>query len=81
MSGHVRIFRRLVRLLFPESFRVDYGSELERTFHAQQRDAEQYGGRAMARLWWDTLVGLARTAPREHVEQLRQDVLDRKSVV
>jgi putative ABC transport system permease protein len=76
MSGHVRFFRRLVRVLFPESFRVDYGSELERTFHAQQRDAEQQGGgRAIVRLWWETLVDLIRTAPREHVGQLRQDVL------
>jgi predicted permease len=72
MSRQVRLFRRLVRALFPEDFRADYESEMARTFTAQQRDAASSGG--LMRLWWDTLVGLARTAPREHVAQLRQDV-------
>jgi predicted permease len=72
MSRQVRLFRRLVRALFPEDFRADYESEMARTFNAQQRDAASSGG--LMRLWWDTLVGLARTAPREHVAQLRQDV-------
>src|SRR5688500_10978953 len=72
MSRHVRLFRRLVRALFPEDFRADYESEMARTFSAQQREAHSPGG--MARLWWDTLVGLVRTAPREHVAQLRQDI-------
>jgi putative ABC transport system permease protein len=72
MSKQVRLFRRLVRALFPEDFRVEYESEMARTFTAQQRDAQASGG--VARLWWDTLVGLVRTAPREHVAQLKQDV-------
>jgi putative ABC transport system permease protein len=72
MSKHVRLFRRLVRALFPEEFRADYESEMARTFTAQQRDAQASGG--LTRLWWDTLVGLVRTAPREHVGQLKQDV-------
>ena len=72
MSRHVRLFRRLVRALFPEDFRADYESEMARTFSAQQREAHSPGG--MARLWWDTTVGLVRTAPREHVAQLRQDI-------
>ena len=72
MSTHVRLFRRLVRALFPEEFRADYESEMARTFTAQQRDAQATGG--LARLWWDTIVGLVRTAPREHVAQLKQDV-------
>ena len=72
MSTHVRLFRRLVRALFPEDFRADYESEMARTFTAQQRDAQATGG--LARLWWDTIVGLVRTAPREHVAQLKQDV-------
>ncbi len=72
MSRHVRFFRRLVRALFPEDFRADYESEMARTFSAQQREAQSPGG--MARLWWETLLGVARTAPREHVAQLRQDI-------
>jgi predicted permease len=68
----VRFFRRLVRVLFPEDFRVDYESEMTRTFGAQHRETR--GGGAKVRLWSETLAGFARTAPREHLAQLRQDV-------
>src|SRR5688572_17648465 len=74
MSRQVRLFRRLVRALFPEDFRTDYESEMTRTFGAQHRDAHAGGVRALMWLWGDTLAGLVRTAPREHVAQLRQDV-------
>jgi putative ABC transport system permease protein len=72
MSRHVRLFRRLVRVFFPEDFRADYESEMARTFTAQEREAQADGG--LARLWWETAVGLVRTAPREHVAQLKQDI-------
>ena len=72
MSKHVTLFRRLVRAFFPEDFRADYESEMARTFTAQERDARASGG--LARLWWDTAVGLVRTAPREHAAQLKQDI-------
>jgi len=74
MSRQVRLFRAIVRALFPEDFRVDYESEMTSTFGAQQREARSTGAAALVRLWWDTVVGLVRTAPREHVAQLRQDV-------
>jgi putative ABC transport system permease protein len=74
MSRQLRLFTRLVRALFPEDFRVDYESEMTRTFRAQHRDARGSGLRAVARLWWDTVGDFVRTAPREHVAQLRQDV-------
>ncbi|MGH9346943.1 MAG: ABC transporter permease, partial [Vicinamibacterales bacterium] len=74
MSRHVRLFHRLVRLVFPEVFRADYESEMTRTFRAQHREAHAGGARALARLWCDTLAGMARTAPREHVAQAKQDV-------
>jgi putative ABC transport system permease protein len=72
--GPMRLFRRVVRAVFPEEFRTDYEAEMAHTFGAQHRDAHSAGRHAVARLWWDTLVGFARTAPREHVAQLRQDV-------
>jgi putative ABC transport system permease protein len=74
MSRQVRLFRAMVRALFPEEFRVDYESEMARTFTAQEREARSTGAPALARLWWETLTGLVRTAPREHMAQLRQDV-------
>ncbi len=74
MSRQLRLFRRLVRVIFPEDFRVDYETEMTRTFRAQHRDANEVGARALARLWWDTIAGFVRTAPREHVTQLKQDV-------
>src|SRR5262245_531006 len=74
MSRHSRLFHRLVRIFFPEDFRADYESEMTRTFAAQQRDAEASGPRALWRLWCDTLLGLFRTGPREHLNQLSQDV-------
>ena len=74
MSNQVRLFRRLVRVLFPEEFRADYEAEMARTFGAQQKHAAAGGARAVLRLWGETLAGLVQTAPREHLAQLRQDV-------
>jgi putative ABC transport system permease protein len=68
-----RWFRRLLRL-FPADFQADYGREMERTFRAQEREAHQRGARGLARLWIETLLDLLRTAPRQHVEQIWQDV-------
>ena len=72
-SREVRLFRGLVRALLPEGFRADYEAEMTRTFSAQHREASAAGG-GLARLWWETLAGLVRTAPREHLAQLGQDV-------
>ena len=70
----VRWFRRLLRLL-PADFQADYARDMERTFAAQHRDASRRGGvRGVAALWWETLRDLIRTAPREHFDQLAQDV-------
>ena len=73
MSRQLRLFRRLLRLL-PADFQADYARDMERTFRAQQRDARDQGPRGLARLWLETLVDLLRTAPREHADQLAQDV-------
>lgn len=68
----LRWFRRLLKLL-PAEFQADYARDMERTFHAQLREAALAGERGLLRLWIETLAGLARTAPREHFDQLRQD--------
>jgi putative ABC transport system permease protein len=68
-----RMFRRLMRL-FPFEFRGEYQSEMEDVFREQCTDVERHEGfRGMLRLWWETLTGIFRTAPREHLEMLRQD--------
>ena len=69
-----RVYRALLRIL-PIDFRVEHGREMEQVFGAQRRDAHAEGTvRAAARLWLETLQDLAATAPRQHVDMLRQDV-------
>jgi putative ABC transport system permease protein len=68
-----RFFRALLAL-FPFEFRADFGPEMEITFEDQDRDAVLQGGRlGRLRLWGRTLAGVLRTAPREHLDMLRQD--------
>ena len=70
---HHRVFRFLLRL-FPFEFRGDYGRDMEHVFEDQRREAEHMGGiMGILRLWWETLSGIFTTAPREHIEMLRQD--------
>src|SRR5215210_227895 len=66
-----RLFRALLRAL-PFDFRVDYGRELERTFDAEQRDAP--GAAARLRVWMANVAAILAIGPREHLNQLRQDV-------
>jgi|RhiMetdeSRZDD1v2_1073273.scaffolds.fasta_scaffold14177_3 putative ABC transport system permease protein len=68
-----RWFRRLLRL-FPSDFRGDFGEEMTETFRHQHRDAERGGVAAVTRLWWHTVKGIVATAPREHVDLLKQDL-------
>jgi len=67
-----RIFQSLLKL-FPFDFRSDFGGEMEEVFDAQRADAERQGRVGIFRLWWETLLGIFTTAPREHWEMLRQD--------
>jgi len=72
-SKTTRLYRALLRLL-PSDFRDDYGPEMEAVFYEQHRDAERRGGASrVLRLWWETLVGISRTAPAEHLAMFRQD--------
>lgn len=67
-----RFFQSLLKL-FPFDFRSDYGGEMEEVFDAQRADAERQGKVGIFRLWWETIVGVFTTAPREHWEMLKQD--------
>jgi putative ABC transport system permease protein len=75
MSLADRVFRRLLRL-FPVEFRSDFGDDMTRTFKDQREDVSARGGSmAQLRLWKDTVLGILTTAPREHWDLLRQDVV------
>jgi putative ABC transport system permease protein len=68
-----RVFRGLMHAL-PADFRANFGHEMEGVFVEQKRDVEQRGGPLdFLKLWWETFVGIFRTAPREHWDILRQD--------
>jgi predicted permease len=68
-----RLYRILLRLL-PFDFRDEFASEMEEVFREQEAVVRQErGGMKRLRLWWETLVGIVRLAPREHLSALRQD--------
>ncbi len=67
-----RVFQTLLKL-FPFDFRSDFGGEMEEVFAAQSAEAERQGRVGIFRLWWETLLGVFTTAPREHWEMLKQD--------
>ena len=72
-SRATRFYRALLRLL-PFDFRGDFGPEMETVFHEQRKEAERRGGAAgVLRLWWETIVGIFKTAPGEHVAMFTQD--------
>ena len=72
-SLSTRLYRGLLRLL-PFDFRSDFGPEMETVFREQQEDARRRGGRpGVLRLWWETISGIFRTAPAEHVSIFAQD--------
>lgn len=68
-----RAYRALLKL-FPFDFRGDFGEEMEEVFHEQRADAQKSKGKfGLLRLWWETVLDIFRTAPREHAAMLRQD--------
>src|SRR5688572_602240 len=74
MDLHTRWFRRLLRLL-PPDFQADYARDMERTFRTQRQEAaRERGSLGVVSLWWETIRDLASTAPREHLDQVHQDV-------
>jgi putative ABC transport system permease protein len=72
-SRAARLYRALLKLL-PFDFRSDFGPEMETVFHEQHKEADRRDGSAgVLRLWWETIVGIFRTAPGEHLAMFRQD--------
>ena len=72
-SHATRFYRALLRLL-PFDFRGDFGPEMETVFHEQHKEAGRRGGATgVLRLWWETIVGIFRTAPGEHLAMFAQD--------
>jgi putative ABC transport system permease protein len=72
-SRATRFYRTLLKLL-PFDFRGDFGPEMETVFHEQRKEAERRGGIAgVLRLWWETIVGIFKTAPGEHAAMFAQD--------
>ena len=70
---HLRVYRLLL-LAYPISFRREYGPQMIQLFrdcHQDVRAAPNAFGNW--RLWLRTLLDLARTAPVEHLEQLRKE--------
>src|ERR1700680_259754 len=67
-----RFYRALLRLL-PFDFRSDFGPEMETVFREQREEARRSGTKGGLRLWWETISGIFRTAPREHVAMFAQD--------
>jgi len=60
--------------LLPFDFRSDFGPEMETVFHEQHQEAGRSNGTTgVLRLWWETIVGIFRTAPGEHLAMFRQD--------
>ena len=75
MSRADRVFRWLLRL-FPAEFRGDFGDEMAATFRDQQRDVLATGRSLDSlRLWWQTVRGILSSAPREHLDVLRGDLV------
>lgn len=66
-----RLFRLLL-LLYPASFRVEYGGEMRAVFAARMREAGSPLARAA--LCVETVADAAANAPRLHAELLRQDL-------
>lgn len=67
-----RVFRLLLRL-FPSEFRGDFGDEMSAVFRDERADAAAAGRVGMVQLWWRTLLGSLKTAPREHLAVLARD--------
>jgi len=62
-----RLYRRLLRL-YPREFQEEYGAEMARLYRDRAKDEGVLG------LWLDLLADVVRTAPREQLTVLMQDI-------
>jgi len=63
---------RLLLLLYPASFRAEYGAEIARVFAARRREISNPF--AILALWLETIADTVTTAIPAHWDILRQDV-------
>ena len=67
-----RLFQ-MVLFAYPREFRREYGTQMEQLFHDCYRAETNRGRWGIGGLWVRTFLDLARTAPREHLENLGKD--------
>jgi putative ABC transport system permease protein len=68
------LFQALLRV-FPFDFQREYGKDMQDLFRDQRYEIARNGGfMDWMKLWARTIVGVVRTAPREHVDVLQQDI-------
>jgi hypothetical protein len=65
----VRLYRSLL-FVYPAEFRREYATEMKLAF----QDRWEESGRRAAQLWLQTLVDIAGSATRQHLDQLAADV-------
>jgi hypothetical protein len=66
------IFYRMLLLLYPASFRAEYGREMLGVFERRRQQTTTVAGRAM--LWLDAIVDILSNAPALLWDMLRQDL-------
>src|SRR5512143_1461833 len=67
----MRAYRALL-ILYPSSFRAEYGEEMDAIFARRAREAP--GALGLAALWAEALLDLIPNAVRLHADILRQDL-------
>lgn len=67
-------FRRWLLRAYPARFRDEYGQEMSRLYTEQPRDAAENGWRGPPLVVLRVIVDTLRTAPREHLYLIREDV-------
>ena len=70
-AKHFLTIYSLLLLAYPRQFRREYGSQMVLLLLDCQRDAHTTSARR--RLWLRTLFDLVRTAPREHLNNLKEE--------
>ena len=66
-QSHTKLFRAML-LCYPAAFRHEYGAEMERLFRDRLHSEPRF------RLWLETIVDVALTAPKEHFLILLADL-------
>src|SRR6266481_5349613 len=75
-KGHLfshRVYAWLL-LAYPAEFRREYGPQMAQLFRDYYRTEKRHGSRlGLSQLWLRTLLDVAETAPKEHLENLGKE--------